>query len=150
MKIYSKKNVYDAALKRVAWVFDEFPNVIVGVSGGKDSTVIFHLALEVARQKGRLPLKVLFIDQEAEWQGTIDMIRSMMYHPDVEPLWFQMPIRLFNATSTIEHWLMCWDPADEDRWMRERDPVAMTENRYGINKSEPTRQAQKSDCDLSV
>lgn len=35
MKIYSNKTVYEAALDRIRFLFDEFPNIIVGVSGGK-------------------------------------------------------------------------------------------------------------------
>lgn len=69
MKVYKKQSVYDAALDRIRYLFDEFPNVIVGFSGGKDSTVVLELALIVAREKNRLPLDVLFIDQEAEWQA---------------------------------------------------------------------------------
>ena len=88
MKIYSNVNVYDAALKRMNWLFDEFPNVVVGFSGGKDSTVVYNLALQVAREKNRLPLRVLFLDQEAEWQSTIDTVRLVMENPDVEPLWY--------------------------------------------------------------
>ena len=34
MKIYGRKNVFDAALARIRWIFDEFPNVICNVSGG--------------------------------------------------------------------------------------------------------------------
>lgn len=134
MKIYSKRSVLDAALDRIRWLFDEFETIIVGYSGGKDSTVTLGLALQVAREKGRLPLKVMFLDQEAEWQSTIDVVREVMDSPDVEPMWFQIPIRLFNATSTTEHWLYCWDAAAEDRWMRPREPDAFTENRYGTDR----------------
>lgn len=134
MKIYKKENVLEAALKRIRWLFEEFPNVVVNVSGGKDSTVVFHLSLQVAREQDRLPLKVSFIDQEAEWRATIDQIAYHMYHPDVEPYWYQMPIKLFNATSAKEHWLYCWDPAEEHRWMREKDPVSIRENRYGTDR----------------
>lgn len=134
MKIYHSQNVYDAALARIRYLFDEFPNVICGVSGGKDSTVIFHLCLQVAQEKNRLPLRTFFLDQEAEWEATIEQVRSMMTHPDVEPMWMQIPIRLFNATSTQEHWLYCWAPEDEHRWMREREPYAYTENRYGTDR----------------
>lgn len=45
MKILSNKNVFDAALERINYLFDEFPNVVAGISGGKDSTVIFELTL---------------------------------------------------------------------------------------------------------
>jgi predicted phosphoadenosine phosphosulfate sulfurtransferase len=134
MKIYGKQNVYDAALDRMRWLFDEFPNVIVGVSGGKDSTVVYNLALIVAREKNRLPLKCLFLDQEAEWQATIDTIRDIMENPEVEPYWFQMPLKLFNATSTSEHWLMCWDAKDEERWMRPRESYSKHENVYGTDR----------------
>ena len=116
------------------WLFDEFPNVIVGVSGGKDSTVVYNLALQVAREKGRLPLKCLFVDQEAEWQATINEIELIMENPDVEPKWYQMPIKLFNATSTTDHWLMCWAKEDEHRWMRPQKEYAIKENIYGTDR----------------
>lgn len=134
MKIYGKENVYEAALNRIRWIFDEFPNVIVGFSGGKDSTVIFHLCHKVAKEKGRLPLKVLFIDQEAEWEATIEQVRRVMYREDVDPLWFQIPIKIFNATSVKEHWLMCWDPAEKHRWMREQEEISIKENKYGTDR----------------
>ena len=78
MKIYLDKNVYDSAIERLEYIFDEFENVIVASSGGKDSTVIFNLALQVARKKKKLPLKVMFLDQEAEWQSVIDYTKEIM------------------------------------------------------------------------
>ena len=72
MKIYLKDTVLEAARNRAARLFDEFDNLYVAFSGGKDSTVTLNLALEEAERRGRLPLPVIFIDQEAEWQATID------------------------------------------------------------------------------
>lgn len=132
MKIYLKTNVYQEALKRIEWVFDEFEHVTVGVSGGKDSTVVFNLALQVAKKKKRLPLNVMFIDQEAEWIYTIDMMKNIMYHPDVNPRWYQMPIQLFNATSYTDHWLWCWKEGED--WLREKEPIAITKNVYGTKR----------------
>jgi len=134
VKIYGKQNVFDAALDRIRWLFDEFPNIIVSISGGKDSTVVFHLALQVAREKNRLPLKVLWLDQEAEWQATVDAVRAIMEHPDVQPFWYQMPIRLFNATSTIDHWLDCWAPDKKGQWMRPKETYSIHENTYGTDR----------------
>lgn len=130
MRIFLKNNVYEEALNRIRRLFDEFPEVVVGVSGGKDSTVVFNLCLIVAREKNRLPLRVMWLDQEIEWEATVDMIKKIMYHPDVKPMWVQVPFVLFNATSHTEHWLQCWNPEDEHRWMRAKDPVAIKENRY--------------------
>lgn len=134
MKIYLNDNVLEAARKRVRWVFSEFSNVVVSISGGKDSTVVFELALEAARELGRLPLRVMFLDQEAEWQATIDAVRLIMEHPDVQPYWLQVPFRLFNATSVEEHWLNCWDPEKEALWMRPKESYAITENNFGTDR----------------
>ncbi|MDD5220711.1 MAG: phosphoadenosine phosphosulfate reductase family protein [Candidatus Bipolaricaulis sp.] len=78
MKYYLNKNVYESAIERINWLFDEFENIIVNVSGGKDSTVVYNLSLNIARERNRLPLNVLFIDQEAEWDATIEQIRKIM------------------------------------------------------------------------
>lgn len=131
MRIFNKKNVYDAALDRIRWLFDEFPNVVCSFSGGKDSTVCFNLCMIVAKEKNRLPLSVIFIDQEAEWEATIDQVKEIMYNPDVKPYWFQIPIKLFNATSVTENWLDCWNPEKKDLWMHEMDPISIRENKYG-------------------
>ena len=134
MKVYLDQTVLEAAKERLRWVFDEFETVVASVSGGKDSTVVFELALEIAREKGRLPLKVMFLDQEAEWQATIDAVRVIMENPDVEPFWIQVPFKLFNATSTEEHWLQCWDPKEESRWMRPKESYAVKENTFGTER----------------
>lgn len=134
LKYFTGKNVFDAALDRIRWLYDEFPNVMVSTSGGKDSTVIFNLALLVAREKGRLPLKVMWLDQEGEWQATVDTVRDQMEHADVEPFWYQIPFVLFNATSTAEPWLQCWNPADRDRWMHPQVEYSIKENRYGTDR----------------
>jgi predicted phosphoadenosine phosphosulfate sulfurtransferase len=132
MKFYLKENVYDAALNRIRYLFDEFPNVIVNVSGGKDSTVVRNLALQVAEEKGRLPLKVFFCDLEAEWQTVIEYLRVIMADPRIEPIWMQIPMRLFNATSIDVPYLHCWEPGKE--WMREKEPNSIKENVFGVDR----------------
>jgi len=132
--LYKHKNVYDSALERINYLFDEFDNVVVGFSGGKDSTVVLNLALKVAEERDRLPLKVMFLDQEAEWQNVIDYVRQIMLDERVDPMWFQIPIRLFNATSNTDHWLECWNPKDEGNWMRSKEDFSFKENIYGTDR----------------
>lgn len=134
VRYYLEQDVCEAALDRIRMIYDEFPDVVVGYSGGKDSTVVFNLTMQIAKERGRLPLKVVFIDQEAEWQATVEMVRLVMSDPDVEPYWLQVPIKLFNATSTEEEWLQCWDKDVEDKWMRPQEPGAITENVYGTDR----------------
>jgi len=132
MKIYLNETVWDVALDRIRYLFKEFPNVVVGFSGGKDSTVTLQLALIAAEEQGKLPVKVCFVDQEAEYQMTIDYVRQIMADDRVEPLWVQVPIKLLNATSMEESWLKCWEPGAE--WMRPKEPQAITENTFGTDR----------------
>lgn len=132
MKAYLADTVFDAAIKRIRWVFEEFDNVIVNFSGGKDSTVILHLALQVAAETKRLPLKVMFIDQEAEWETVIDYVRLVMSDSRVDPLWLQVPIKIFNATSTTSPWLKCWEPGVE--WIRPKEENSIHENTFGTDR----------------
>jgi predicted phosphoadenosine phosphosulfate sulfurtransferase len=129
MKMFLKENVFDSALDRIRYLFDEFPNIVVAFSGGKDSTVCLNLALMVAREKNRLPLNVMFIDQEAEWDTVISYIRDVMNNPEIKPYWFQMPIKIFNSTSTIQSWLYCW--AEGEEWIRPKEEISIKENKYG-------------------
>jgi predicted phosphoadenosine phosphosulfate sulfurtransferase len=132
MKIYKKTSVLEEAKARISFLFDEFPNIIVSFSGGKDSTACLHLTLEEAKKRGRLPQKVLFIDQEAEFDATIDYMKEIMERLDVEPLWFQMPIRIFNATSHSEKWLWCWKEGSD--WIRPKSQLSIKENNYGTDR----------------
>jgi predicted phosphoadenosine phosphosulfate sulfurtransferase len=140
MRTYLKHNVYEAAIKRINRIFDEFPQVVCTFSGGKDSTTVLELVLEVARErekkgeKGRLPMDLIFIDQEAEWQTAIDYIRDTMLRDEINPMWIQCPIRIFNATSTIEPWLKCWDPEKEGNWIREKEDFSIHDNVYGTDR----------------
>lgn len=130
MKIYKKKNVLDATIPRFEYIFNEFEDVIVWISGGKDSTVIFDLAIKTAHKLGKIPLKVAFIDQESEWESTIEIIKDIMYREDVTPLWYQIPFKLNNSTSFQSEWLYCWDEKEKALWPREKDPISIKENHY--------------------
>ena len=127
-----KKPKLEETLNRIRYIFDEFEDVVLCFSGGKDSSVIFELTMTIAKEKNRLPLNVLFIDQEAEWSNTIRVIKNIMYRKDVKPYWLQIPIKLFNATSYEHDWLFCWEEGKE--WMRKKDPISIKTNKYGTDR----------------
>lgn len=123
MIAYRPNSVLDAARKRVAKVFDEFDRIVVSVSSGKDSTCLFHLCLQEAERRGR-EIHVFFLDQEAEYQGTVEIMRTMMGRPNVIPWWYQVPIQMTNATSFREPFLYAWGPGE--KWIRPKEPNAIT------------------------
>ena len=129
MKIYKKINVFDQALERVRFLFEEFENVVVGFSGGKDSTVVLNLALQIAEEQNRLPLKVMFLDQEAEWQNVIDYMHTVMEDERVDPMWLQIPFKIFNSTSNKNQWITAWEHGAEH--MRPYVDYSIKENKYG-------------------
>ena len=123
-KLFIGMNVLEAARRRVAWTFDKFERVVVSVSGGKDSTITFELAHAEAMRRGR-EIYVFFLDQEAEYAASVEIVEGMMARPGVVPCWFQVPLRMTNATSYADEFFHAWQPGVE--WMRPRHPLAITE-----------------------
>lgn len=65
IKFRTGENVLSAAIHRIEWLFDTFPSVCLSFSGGKDSTVPFHLVADESRRENRR-FSVLFFDWEAQ------------------------------------------------------------------------------------
>lgn len=105
---------------------------MVSISGGKDSTVLFDLCYQESQKRGR-ELNVFFLDQEAEYQSTIDQVKHLISHDGIRPFWFQVPIRMTNAASLSVDFLYAWGPGET--WMREKDPLAI----HTIDQNYPQR-----------
>ena len=134
MKVYKNTTVYEESKKRIRTIFEEFDNVIVGASGGKDSTTVLELTLEVAKEMNRLPINVLWLDQEAEWNETYNYMKEVFNREEVIPYWMQIPFRLFNSASFNTDWLKVWDEEEEDKWIRPKEDIAYKENVYGSDR----------------
>jgi len=135
MKFYLNTNVVEEAYKRVEYLFKEMDNVVVSMSGGKDSTVIFKIALDVAREHNRLPLDVVWLDQEFEWKATVDYMREIMYMEEVRPHWLQFSFLLSNsATTTESEFINVWDEKRKGNWIHDKDPISIKENNLGTNR----------------
>ncbi|HEO9694294.1 TPA: DUF3440 domain-containing protein [Klebsiella aerogenes] len=120
-------NVFDAALIRLDWVFDNFEKVCLSFSGGKDSTVLFHLSAVIAKKKGKR-FSVLFIDWEAQYQLTITHILSMKnrYQDVIENFyWVALPMKTVNGVSQHEPEWIAWEQGKE--WTREPPECAITD-----------------------
>lgn len=126
-KVYKQQNVFEAATERTSYVFDEFKNKVrVQVSGGKDSSVIADLFLKEAVRRN-VKIEIAFLDQEAEYQNSIDVVRHIMSHPNAIPLWYQIPFRMTNSVSFVEPFLDAWNPEKEYLWLRKKETNSITQ-----------------------
>lgn len=124
-KSYTSQNVYDAALERVRYIYRRFDHVVVSFSGGKDSTAVLHLATTVAREMNRLPVRVIFVDEEAIHPPTIEYVERVRLRPDVALEWYCLPVEHRNACSTVQPYWYCWNPLERDKWVRPMPPWAI-------------------------
>ena len=121
------KNVYELAIERIEESYRRFDTVGVSFSGGKDSTTVLNLVLEVATRKKRLPLEVLFYDEEAIPPDTIDYVRRIYNRPDIKMRWYCIPIKHRNACARSQPFWYTWNKDKKDLWVLPLPPEGLTE-----------------------
>lgn len=121
-RVYINENVLCQAIKRISLIFDNFENIIVSISSGKDSTALYWLVLNEAIKRER-KIGVFFLDQEAEYSSSITLIEHMMCHENVIPLWYQVPLYMTNATSYNEGMFHAW--GENESWIRDKNDIAI-------------------------
>ncbi|EMC0023969.1 phosphoadenosine phosphosulfate reductase [Enterobacter cloacae subsp. cloacae] len=129
-KIPLNKNVIEAATERITWTLENLPRVCVSFSGGKDSTIMFHLAAQIARKRGK-KIHLLFIDWEAQFTYTIQHINNMLeqYADVIEKCWWvALPLTTQNSLTQFHPEWQCWEPGT--RWVRQPPADAITDPDY--------------------
>lgn len=114
------KNVLTAAKERVSYTFDNFEKIMISFSGGKDSSVMFHLVMDEAIARGR-KVGVLLIDLEAQYKKTMEHAERMFdkYKDYIDLHWICLPIKLRNAVSSYQPVWQAWDESAKDIWVRD-------------------------------
>ncbi len=130
-KKFIDHSVLEAARDRVRRTFDDFEKVYISFSGGKDSTVMTHLVLDEAINRGR-KVGLLIIDLEAQYKETIDHIEEMCekYKDHIDLHWFCGELLLRNAVSDFEPKWVCWDEEKKDIWVRDKPALASDLTQY--------------------
>ncbi len=131
IRSYVEENVFDALQERLKFIFQEFDNIYVSFSGGKDSGLLLNLVLDY--QKKHAPDKrigVFHQDFEAQYTVTTEYIERTFkrIEKDVEPYWVCLPMATRTALSSYEMFWYPWDDKKKEAWVR-----PMPEHDYVIN-----------------
>lgn len=130
-KKYIDKTVLEAAQERISKVFDDFDNIYISFSGGKDSTVMVHLVLNEAIKRNK-KVGLLIIDLEAQYQKTIEHIEEIIvkYQQNIDLHWICAELLLRNAVSDFLPKWTCWDNDNKNLWVRNKPELASDLNQY--------------------
>jgi predicted phosphoadenosine phosphosulfate sulfurtransferase len=130
-KNYIDMSVLDAARQRISGIFDNFDKCYISFSGGKDSTVMTHLVMDEARERGVI-VGLLIIDLEAQYKHTIDHIREIVeeYKDNIDLHWFCGELLLRNAVSDFQPKWVAWDEDNKEIWVREKPEEAADLSQY--------------------
>ena len=131
-KVYLNKNVYEAARERVKYIFEEFDNVLVALSGGKDSGVALNLFYDYAKETNQLnKLNFYHQDYEAGYNYTREYcLREFENKADVNKrFWLALPISAQCSVSMYQDYWIPWDEEKKEIWVNE-----MPKEDYVINE----------------
>ena len=74
MKKYQKINVYEATKKRLKYLFEEFDQIIISFSGGKDSGVMLNMAIEYAKENNLISSNIVDYLIGNQWDQHIKLM----------------------------------------------------------------------------
>ena len=149
---YLEQDVYEALQERLKFIFEEFDNIYLSFSGGKDSGLLLNLVLDF--QKKHYPEKKIGVfhqDFEAQYTVTTEYVERTFERikDEVEPYWVCLPMATRTALSSYEMYWYPWDDTKQEIWVRpmpDRDYVINLENnpmttyRYRMHQEDLAKQ----------
>jgi predicted phosphoadenosine phosphosulfate sulfurtransferase len=125
------KNVYEASIDRIDFIFKNFKRIYVSFSGGKDSGVMLNLVLQYMRNNNiKDKVGVMILDNEANYNMSLEFMHSIL-EANLDLLdvyWCCLPITLPCTVSSYATEWQCWGERDKARWIR-----PMPTNSYVVN-----------------
>lgn len=134
VKEYLEQNVWEALQERLRFLFEEFDNIYISFSGGKDSGLLLNILMDFRRRY--FPWKnvgVFHQDFEAQYTVTTEYVERTFkrYQDEAELYWVCLPMATRTALSSYEMYWYPWDDTKKEQWVREmpkKDYVIHMEN----------------------
>lgn len=125
------KSVLEAAQERISFTFDNFERIYLSLSGGKDSTVMFHLVIQEAVKRNR-KIGIFLLDWECQFEMTINHIDDLVtkYSENIELYWVCLEVETMSACSAFEPLWRSWDEEKKNLWTRQKHPKAITDPEF--------------------
>ena len=133
MVLPEKGTVLDEARRRMDWVWENFDQLWISFSGGKDSGAVLSMAMDAWDRNGPFTdedgnetrINILHFDDEFHYPETVEYIERIMDRNGdrLKFWWCAIPIKYGLVTSGLEendskYWYP-WDPDHEDEWFRQ-------------------------------
>lgn len=119
---YLTEDVFEAALKRIEFIFQEFDNIEVSFSGGKDSGVLLNMIFQHMRRNDiTKKIVVQYMDYEGSYQYTEDFIRRMVEaNVDlIEMYWNCLTYKTKCGVSIYRNYWLPWNEEEREIWVRD-------------------------------
>ena len=119
-KQYTEQNVYEAVQKRLKFIFEEFENIFVSFSGGKDSGLLLNLTQDFQRKYyPNKKIGVFHQDFEAQYTVTTEYVDRTFkrIQNEVEPYWVCLPMATRTALSSYQMYWYPWDDTKKHLWV---------------------------------
>jgi predicted phosphoadenosine phosphosulfate sulfurtransferase len=129
-------NTYEAARKRLEVIFNDFDNIYVSFSGGKDSGVMLNMVIQYMREKNiTKKISVFHIDYEAQYQMTTDYVNQVLEENKdlVDVYRCCLPVMVTCCTSAYtDHWIP-WDEDKKEIWVRPMPGNGINEHNHSFD-----------------
>jgi predicted phosphoadenosine phosphosulfate sulfurtransferase len=116
----TSKTVYQCAINRLDIIFNNFDNIYVSFSGGKDSGVLLNLCIDYIRKNNiNRKIGVFHLDYEAQYTATTKYVDEVLSNNQdiLEVYRCCVPFKVTTCTSMHQMFWRPWDNDLQELWV---------------------------------